>query len=125
MLSRIDEANLVLLPNEDLRFALLEVNPHSGSLRHDSEFRWTVSAWSELKFPVLQRGQMSCLAEDAMMKNELRLMIDRLICSINLWNQKEKELWRTNKNNFLTYHWNSYYFFNTQNYIVGIHSQHK
>ncbi len=102
MLSRIDEANLVLLPNEDLRFALLEVNPHSDSLRHDSEFRWTVSARSELKFPVLQQGQMSCLAEDAMMKNELRLMIDRLICSINLWHQNEKDLRRTNKNSFFT-----------------------
>ncbi len=110
MLSRIDEANFELLPNVDLRFALLEVNSHSDRFWHDSEFRWKVSAQSELKFPVLQQGQMSCLAEDAMMKNELRLMIDRLICSINLWNQKEKELWRTNKNNFLTYHWNSYYF---------------
>ncbi len=75
MLSRIDEANLVLLPNIDLRFVLLEVNPHSDSLWHDSEFRWTVGARSEFKFPVLQQGQMSCLAEDAMMKNELRLMI--------------------------------------------------
>ncbi len=102
MLSRIDEANLVLLPNEDLRFVLLEVNSHSDSLRHDSELRWTDRARSELKFFVLQRGQMSCLAEDAMMKNELRLMIGRLICSINLWHQKEKDLWRTNKNNFFT-----------------------
>ncbi len=75
MLSRIDEANLVLLPNVDLRFDLLEVNPHSDSLRHDSQFRWTVSAQSELKFPVLQQEQMSCLAEDAMMKKELRLII--------------------------------------------------
>ncbi len=71
MLSRIDEANLVLLLNEDLRFVLLEVNSHSDSLRHDSELRWTVSARSELKFPVLQRGQMSCLAGDAMMKMNL------------------------------------------------------
>ncbi len=102
MLSRIDEANLVLLPNVDLRFVHLEVNPHSDSLRHDSEFRWTVSARSELKFPVLKQWQMSCLAEDAMMKNELRLMIGRLIYSFNLWHQKEKELWRTSKNNFFT-----------------------
>jgi hypothetical protein len=29
MLSRIDEANLVLLPNEDLRFVPLDVNRHS------------------------------------------------------------------------------------------------
>jgi hypothetical protein len=72
MLSRIDEANLVLLPNVDCRFVPLDVNPHSDRFRHDSEFRWTVSARSELKFPDLQRGQMSCLAEDAMMKNELR-----------------------------------------------------
>ncbi len=71
MLSRIDEENLELLPNVDLRFALLEVNPHSDRFRHDSEFRWTVSAQSELKFPVLQQGQMRCLAEDAMMKSEL------------------------------------------------------
>ena len=71
ILSRIDEANLELLPNVDLRFVLLDVNPHSDRFRHDSEFRWTVSARSELKFPVLQRGQMSCLAEDAMMKSEL------------------------------------------------------
>ncbi len=54
MLSRIDEANLVLLPNEDLRFVLLEVNSHSDSLGHDSELRWTVSARSELNFFVLQ-----------------------------------------------------------------------
>ncbi len=71
MLSRIDEANLVLLPNEDLSFVLLEVNSHSDCLGHDSELRWTVSAQSELKLPVLQQGQMSCLAVDAMMKNEL------------------------------------------------------
>ncbi len=63
-----------------MRFVLLEVNPHSDRFWHDSEFRWTVSEQSELKFPVLQQGQMSCLAEDAMMKNELRLMIGRLIC---------------------------------------------
>ena len=54
-----------------INFGLLEVNPHSDSLRHDSEFRWTVSAQSELKLPVLQQGQMSFLADDAMMKNEL------------------------------------------------------
>ena len=72
MLSRIDEANCELLPNVDLRFALLDVNPHSDRFWHDSEFRQTVSARSELKFPVLQQGQMSCLAEDAMMKNEPR-----------------------------------------------------
>ncbi len=125
MLSRIDEANLVLLPNVDLRFVLLEVNPHSDSLRHDSELKWILNAQSELKFPVLQQGQMSCLAEDAMMKNELGLMIGRLICSINLWHQKEKELWRTNKNNIFTYHGNSYYLFKKKNCIVGIHSQHK
>jgi hypothetical protein len=29
MLSRIDEENFELLPNVDLRFALLDENPHS------------------------------------------------------------------------------------------------
>ena len=67
----MDEENLVLLPNVDWRFVPLDVNPPSDRLWHDSEFRWTVSAQSELKFPDLQRGQMSCLAEDAMIKNEL------------------------------------------------------
>ena len=48
MLSRIDEVNLVLLSNEDLRFVLLDVNPHSDRFRHESEFRWTLSARSSL-----------------------------------------------------------------------------
>ena len=68
---KIDEANLELLLNVDLRFVLFDVNPHSDRFWHDLEFRWTVSAQSELKLPVLHQGQMSCLADDAMMKNEL------------------------------------------------------
>ena len=47
MLSRIDEANFELLPNVDLRFALLDENPHSDRFRHESEFKWTVSARCE------------------------------------------------------------------------------
>ena len=70
MLWGIDEENFELLPNVDLRFALLEVNSHSDRFWHDSEFRWTVSARSELKFPVLQQRQMSSLEEDPMMKSE-------------------------------------------------------
>ncbi len=124
MLSRIDEANFESLLNVDLRFVLLEVNPHSDSLRHESEFRWTVSARSELKFPVLQRGQMSCLAEDAMMKNELRLMIGRLICSFNLWHQKEKELWHTNKTTFLL-SIGIHIIYLTQKIVLSEFSQHK
>ncbi len=37
--SRIDEANLELLSNVELRFALLEVNPHSDRFWHDSELK--------------------------------------------------------------------------------------
>ena len=50
---------------------------------------------------------------------------DRLICSINLWHQKEKELWLTNEKDIFTYHGNSYYLFKTKNCRVGIHIQHK
>ena len=75
MLSRIDEANFELLPNVHFWCVLLDENAHSERFWHDSELKWIFSAHSELKFPVLQQGHMRCLAQDAMMKNELKYMI--------------------------------------------------
>ena len=57
MLSRIDEANLELLPNVDLHFVLLDVNPHSDRFQHDSELKWIFSAHSELKLSVCNKGR--------------------------------------------------------------------